>query len=256
LPWYNRVIAAGGSVAAVQVEALNVLTATYAAIGLNDSTCRFNPFCGLNLAAALVPVFRGGGPDLDTNANFIESDFVPGVGLKGDGATKYLNTGVDPTTLGANDSQHFGVYSLDAGAVLSACEMGTTGTSLSSAVRCCLFVNHPSTDTAVDCYSRTTSRASAVVANNRRLILCNRTATNGTRGYADGVLFGTAGASAASRPTAPYFVFARNNNDAGPDLPTSRALGGYTLGLKMAIADAPVLSAAWRAYSEAMGRVI
>jgi hypothetical protein len=79
-------------------------TAIDAASGLRAAIARLNLFCGDNLSAALVPLYlatsSGGatvGNSTDTNNNFASGDYADtgsNGGLKGNGTTKYLDTGV------------------------------------------------------------------------------------------------------------------------------------------------------------------
>jgi hypothetical protein len=66
---------------------------------------RVNLFCGTGLAAALTPLYRSSSPLVafggatDTNNNFVSGDFSESSGLKGDGSTKHLTTGFNPSNL-------------------------------------------------------------------------------------------------------------------------------------------------------------
>jgi hypothetical protein len=84
------------------------------AASLRDRFYRLNLFCGSNLNAALVPLYRGpslGGSPLgntvDTNGGpFIPADYSETAGLNPGAAnvSKYLDTGVPANTLAANNT--------------------------------------------------------------------------------------------------------------------------------------------------------
>lgn len=252
--WYARVLANGGIVTPLQVALVNALAQAYADAGLTDATCRFNPYCGQNLAAALVPVFRGGGPNIDTNVGFVAGNYSVSGGLVG-GVGKHLNTGVDVTTLtgAVSTSWHHGVYSLDGASYSTAIDLaavnGTTKRNL-------LFVNRTTTGARSDVWNSTTAAASyptPAAGEMIRLVLGNRISTSNHRLYADGVQKATNGAGSGTMPNIPIFIHARNNSGVADEW-TPRALGGYTFGLLIPTANVVPLSDAWKTYSEALGR--
>lgn len=109
-PWMARVTANGGSVSASDIAAIQVFLAAAQSIGLNDANSRVNLFAGNNLQAALVPIFRGGGPDVDTGFNLVSGDYSRTTGITGNGSNKYLDTGVVPSSFGTGGYRHVGVY--------------------------------------------------------------------------------------------------------------------------------------------------
>lgn len=122
LDWMNRVRANGGGVSQSTMAAVNRFCVDIDAASLRDRFYRLNLFCGSNLLACLVPLYRATTPTgavlgnaTDTNNNFVSADYVeygePFAGLKGNGTTKYLNTGVNPITIGmSNVDNHLSVY--------------------------------------------------------------------------------------------------------------------------------------------------
>lgn len=110
--WRTRVVANGGSVSTTTMQAVDRFCRTIDAAGIRDRFYRLNLFCGTGLAAALVPLYRGPsasgatfGDATDTNNNFVSADYVEtGTtgGLKGNGSTKFLATGLPMTFLGTN----------------------------------------------------------------------------------------------------------------------------------------------------------
>jgi len=120
--WINRVYANGGQVSSSTASAVNTLCNSIDAAGIRDRFYRMGIFAGSNLAAALVPLYRGqslGGTQFgnatDTNVGpFVSGDYVEtgaSGGLTGNGSTKYLQTGIAPSAwMAANGGSHMAVY--------------------------------------------------------------------------------------------------------------------------------------------------
>jgi hypothetical protein len=106
--WIDNVYSNGGTVSTATASAVNTLCDSINSNNLRNKFYRMNLFCGNNLAACLVPLYRGtdrtliyGNPVSDSNNNFISSDFNENSGLIGNGSTKWLDTGL---------SQNFATY--------------------------------------------------------------------------------------------------------------------------------------------------
>lgn len=113
--WRSAVVANGGSVSASTMKAVSKFCADIDKAGLRDRFYRLNLFCGSNLNAVLVPLYRGPsrtgtqyGNATDTNNGpFVSGDYAENSGLKGNGSSKYLETGVAMTFLGTNQLHLF-----------------------------------------------------------------------------------------------------------------------------------------------------
>jgi hypothetical protein len=113
--WRSAVVANGGSVSASTMRAVSKFCADIDKAGLRDRFYRLNLFCGSNLNAVLVPLYRGPsrtgtqfGNTTDTNNGpFVSGDYSESSGLKGNGSSKYLETGVAMTFLGTNQLHMF-----------------------------------------------------------------------------------------------------------------------------------------------------
>jgi len=113
--WRTAVVANGGSVSASTLKAVGKFCADIDKAGLRDRFYRLNLFCGSNLNAVLVPLYRGPsrtgtqyGNTTDTNNGpFVSGDYSESSGLKGNGSSKYLETGVAMTFLGTNQLHMF-----------------------------------------------------------------------------------------------------------------------------------------------------
>jgi hypothetical protein len=116
--WIDNVYSNGGTVSSTTASAVNTLCNSINSNNLRSKFYRMNLFCGNNLNAAMVPLYRGpdrtfiyGNPVSDTNNNFIETDYSAS-GLRGNGANAYLNTGV-PSNF--KNDRHLSVYATSYG---------------------------------------------------------------------------------------------------------------------------------------------
>lgn len=115
--WVQAVYASGGSVSVATATAVNTFCNAIDSAGLRDRFYRLNLFCGDNLQACMVPIYRGptlGGTQyghlIDANVNFVSGDYVErgsSAGLTGNGTNKWLNTGVAANLFSINNS-HLG----------------------------------------------------------------------------------------------------------------------------------------------------
>lgn len=125
--WLNRVYDNGGTVSQTTANAVNTFCNSIDAAGIRDKFYRLNLFCGDQLAAALVPLYRAEsrtasarGNSTDTNNGpFVSGDYNntgASSGLKGNGTSKFLNTGVNGNTLNGNNLHYgFGLRSTQTG---------------------------------------------------------------------------------------------------------------------------------------------
>jgi hypothetical protein len=121
--WRTAVVANGGSVSAATMRAVSKFCGDIDAAGLRDRFIRLNLFCGSDVLACLVPLYRGQsrtgtqfGNTTDTNSGsdlFVSGDYTEtGAtgGLAGNAAlTKHLMTGVPHNTMPQNNA-HLACY--------------------------------------------------------------------------------------------------------------------------------------------------
>jgi hypothetical protein len=107
--WLRRVIENGGTASLNTISVVSSFCAAIDAAGIRDRFYRLNLFCGDNLAAALVPLYRGpslSGTQLgnitDANTNFVSTDYSETTGLLNATGTKFLSTGVTSSQLPAS----------------------------------------------------------------------------------------------------------------------------------------------------------
>lgn len=95
--WANRVVANGGAAPSDSTKtALNTFYTALVSNGLASKMKALNCFVPDNLIAALTPLIKTYGNDPWTNSGLFVSGDLSVNGLVGDGAAKYLNTGVVP----------------------------------------------------------------------------------------------------------------------------------------------------------------
>ena len=58
IDWHNRVVSNGGSVSPTTLKAVSDFCKSIDSAGIRDRFSRLNLFCGENLSAALVPLYR------------------------------------------------------------------------------------------------------------------------------------------------------------------------------------------------------
>ncbi len=96
IEWLARLTSAGGTVTPLQIIAVSRFISSLNNIGIRDTNSRVSGFVGTNLSAAMIPIFKGPGPDSDTNMGFSASDFDPKKGILGTQGTisgSYILTG-------------------------------------------------------------------------------------------------------------------------------------------------------------------
>lgn len=121
--WRARAIANGGTVSTATINAVSRFCTSISNAGIRTLFRRLNLFCGDNLSACLVPLYRGPsatetyGNPTDVNANFVSGDFTE-TGTSGGLATgtgntnKTLDTGLIPFNAGLTETNsHLSYYS-------------------------------------------------------------------------------------------------------------------------------------------------
>jgi hypothetical protein len=148
--WSSDVIRLGGATpSAGTVTALNTFVAGLSSAGILTKMLSVNAIVPDNLTASRVPIICNAGLELWTNTAFVGGDLTVN-GLKGDGATKYLNTGIAPNAL-IVPSTNFGmtVVSPDSASNTTGCQCGSYN-SLNSNNDTGMFINFGG-DAYVEC---------------------------------------------------------------------------------------------------------
>lgn len=267
LGWRNRVLRNGGSVSSLAtMRAVSQFCWDIESAGLRNRFYRLNLFCGDQLAAALVPLFLAEsatavtrGSTTDTNIGpFVSGDFAntgATAGLKGDGATKSLNTGLNANTITASRAVFgVGVLATDTRvSALFAAAMGLydTGTSLAYDVElrrtnsdrnCLLGIFNPTS-----AYGEPVLSAPAAAGN----LVCTF-----PNYYRNAIPTGTIGTAATTYTAAhPIYVFGVNNGASAVTVSrTDARLGWYMIGVDMSQVDVLSFNAAINNFNAALSR--
>lgn len=262
--WRSAVVANGGSVSASTMKAVNTFCAAIDAAGIRDRFYRLNLFCGDNLNAALVPLYRGptfGGTTYgyvtDTNNNFVSGDYSENTGLIGNGTNKGLATGLVRSAISGDASVHSGVFVHTSGT-------GTFRTYVGYALNAGAFrtqqvqARNPATvamSIANDAVSLGET-ATAAYSDGDLLIGCISGVGAGlNRLYRNGSSVSTGVGRDTSGDTIEYGVFSLYRSHVAQLANHSNGrLGGYTLGLNLTDAESAAYAAIWDTFLKALGR--
>lgn len=268
--WAARVVTNGGTVSGGTLAAVSKFCADIDAAGIRGKLYRLNLFCGNQLEACLVPLYRSEsstaaarGNATDTNVNFVSGDFNStgsSSGLKGNGSNKYLNTGY-PLNANTASSSHMAVMVLATQTSGNFEKTACGAYSSSGQITWSIDLMRPSA--AVNNYRRSASMGTYAtdsgyfgeLINSSPLSGGNILISAGTK-YRNGSAVGTSAAAIANYPAAhSMFVFAFNNGVGSTVIGhTDARLGGYSVGLSMTAAEALAYSNAINAFNTALSR--
>jgi hypothetical protein len=255
-------------VSGTTLSAVSKFCAAIASAGIRDRFLRLNLFCG-SFQGAFVPLYRsasfGGSPlgnATDTNLGspaFLVGDYSEtgtSGGLLGNGSTKYLDTGLNVSSLPGAANCHLSSFITGTQDISSARTLvGVLFNSVTDRYR--LFLKL--TDSTAPNYGIQTElgKANGAFANNRTntnggLILSSRTSTTLLTLYDDAVSIGTSETSTAETTgAASFFVFARN----GPQEFFNGRMAAYSIGAGMTAAQVTAFNTAMQAFQTAMTRI-
>ena len=272
--WAARVVANGGSVSGSTLSAVSKFCASIDSAGIRDRFFRMGIFCGSNLNAALVPLYRStsfGGSPLGNTTDTDGGTFV-GVGtdyaetgatggLTGNGSTKYLNTGLAPSDLPSYTSAHIAVYhSQPSGANQTRAWIACRDTATASTIylsngffsNSAVFGQYMSNATA----NFNTGGSQTGAAGGFRVL--SRTNFERLDNYYNAVSQANSasninGGIAGVTSTRPFFVFANNNQGTADSFMNGRVMA-YSLGLGLSQSQVDAYTAAMLAFQTAMTR--
>ena len=267
--WINRVYANGGTVSASTASVVNTFCNDIDAAGIRDRFYRLNLFCGnsdASLNAVRTPLYRGPslggaifGNTIDTNINFVAGDYVEtgvGGGLKGNGSSKYLNTGFAQNILLAGD-RHLSVYEIARDPNAYRVSIGSrTGASAASNT---FYL----TSTGVASQFAYVSQADAgyfpctynAYTNPNTHFIGTQSPATAVALYVNGAVVASASVPAPTPSGLTQYVFALNDSGAVGDVSAAR-LGGYSIGLSMSAAQALAYSSAMQAFQASLSRSV
>lgn len=264
--WAKRVSTNGGTISTQVLRAASDFAAAANASGpggFRSALYRLNLFAGGNLSGCLVPFYLGPnsttsvGSSTDTNANFVSADFTAtgtGGGLKGNGTTKYLNTGLAPNALPSVTSIHLSTSTANA----------ASGNYVFMGSRDGSQTGHFTLDEWSPTYPGRFFRCGTFTAGQFPLVTSPGAAEPhliGSRTSATSAVIYRSGVSAASNTTSvtptshanAFYVFGANltGGNTGPSAATLRM---YSIGTGLDATQAAAFSAAVIAFNSALGR--
>jgi hypothetical protein len=275
--WVNRVYANGGTVSTSTAAAVNTFCDSLGAASLRDRFYRLNLFCGSNLNAALVPLYRGpslGGTQYgnatDTNNAFVGvgTDYAEtgaSGGLLCNGSTKYLTLGTMAQLKPSWTTNHFGLDVKDGfpdattryqmGAYFNETRVDSRGWYA--------MVGSGSSFKGFD--SGSTSRYGITANANMKMAV--RSSSSNLSIYEDGTQVATTQTSPDSATVLPggqFCVGAVSYQNVSSGTPTTIVNGyapavgtmrGYSIGESMDSTQRAAFASAWSAFRTAMGRI-
>jgi hypothetical protein len=265
--WISRVYANGGSVSSATASAVNQFCVDIANAGIRDRFYRLNLFCGnsdASLVAVRTPLYRGPslsgtqyGGATDTNASFAAAtDYAEtgaNGGLKGDGSTKFLNTGF-PANAAALGDRHLAVYERVKSSSTYKVSIGARTQVTSPFFWELETLNLATTYGAYG--GNTAVAASSLNYTGGAMWLASQSSASSLSLYKNGSL---AASSSSVNATNTYsgnvYVFALN--EAGNTYYHSDGrFGGYSIGLAMTDAQAAAYYTAMQAFQTALSRQV
>lgn len=254
--WANRVRANSGSVSGTTLNAVSKFCVAIQQANIRDRFYRMGIFAGSNLAAALVPLYRGPslggtqyGSSTDTNNGpFVSGDYAEtgaSGGLTGDGTSKYLDTGFAMNTLPSTTSGHAAVYCRNRSS--SSTFRGMVGVGLAAGTGFGV-----ATDATV--YAEWGNFANAS-NNTNGLIVASRVSSTSLTAYVAGSSIATNTTSIT--PTASSLaaaLFVSRNSAVSHSFFDNRSYGFYSIGLGLTASQVASLTTAVNALQTALGR--
>jgi hypothetical protein len=263
--WVNRVYANGGTVSPATADAVNQFCVAIENAQIRDRFYRLNLFCGTGLAACLVPLYRGPslggaqyGNTTDTNNGpFVSGDYVEtgsaAGGLKGNGSSKSLATGVAQNVLTAGD-RHLAAYEIASSPSTFDVLIGSdNGVSVNPWILSTFSTAGTVSYLAQANASGNQWITSPSYSGGGGLWLGTGTAAAPTL-YRNGSAVANTTLGVAATPGAePVAVFALSRQGAIGDFSAAR-LGGYSIGLGMTAPQAAAYSTAMQTFQTALSR--
>lgn len=256
--WRSRIISAGSFVSDSDVAALDTFVTSIKSVGLTDANSRINPFAGTSLTSALYPIFRGGGPDSDSAVNFVSGDYTRISGITGDGSSKYINTGLNASSVitpGSSGAPSHGLVYNRTVASSANTELGADDASGSSRLQ--MHIKYTNGNSYYDAYSFVGGGRTAASNPGDSLRLAGgiRSSASSSNIIVDGAVVGsTSTTSSGTAPATPVYVFALNTAGT-PGFYSPRSLGGYSFGGVVPTNNA-TYATAWQTLMTAFGRQV
>lgn len=266
MTWIGNVVSNGGTVSATTAAAVSAFCTAIDAASIRDRFARLNLFCGSNLSAALVPLYRstaaGGtllGNSTDTNNNFVSGDYAEtgsAGGLAGNGTTKFLNTGLNQSTVNSSGFGHISAFiRLGTFADITYRLMGVLDTSTSQYFFIDVRGQSNGGFVGVHGSSTTFGPGSFRTQSSPELRMVTRSSTSSSQMYVNGAYqSGDATTRTVSSVASPMYVFAENRVGTGAQTHSAVTLGAYSIGSSMTQAQSNAYYLAMAAFQIALNR--
>lgn len=259
--WEEAVIANSGTVSSTTLAAVSDFCKSIDAAGIRDRFFRLNLFCGGNLSACLVPLYRGPsasgtqhGNTTDTNNGpFVSGDYVEtgaSGGLQGNGISKYLDTGLPMNYATAaslsNGDRHLAVYKNG----LATSTFYSIGVVDSSSPLTLYQIVRVSGNCSYFSGGNTTSLSAVDDAG-----LWVGTGTASRVLYRNGSSVGSnaTGTDTINTATRPFWIFAQNGSGSPVGISNERQCA-YSIGRSMTATQVANFYTAMQAFQTALGR--
>ena len=273
LAWSKAVTTNSGTVSGATVNAISRFCKSIDAAGLRSRMFRVNLFCGTQLAAALVPLYRsvsfGGtayGNATDTAVNVIAADYSQAVGITGNAVNKYLNLGSMALLMPSWANHHIGV--------------DTTGETSANFRWMGVFWNgtptgvyadygaaslYPRTGPLINADSGRVGNQAPNPSTDSKLKLLSRSSSTSMFSYNNAVSSAVLATEAGTLTTVPagFSVMAMSYQNVSAGVPagvingyepSAASFRGYTIGLSLTAAQVTAYNTIWATFRTAMGR--
>ena len=267
--WANRVRANGGTVSGSTLAAVGRFCRSIDAAGIRSRFYRLSLFCGDNLLAALVPLFRSEsltatvrGNTTDTNNGaFVSANYALASGLQNNNASgngsNYLDTGV-PMNFSSLRNYHLSAFIFARNTAHNYHAIGAdTNTDNVSPRTYQAIAGFNTNPLNYAWYNIGTDFVNAEAASNSYLpgLFTGVGGTSANNLYVGGSSVASAAAAAneTNTRTLPIFVFAYNRNTSPLSIANVR-MGGYSIGLSLTAAQVAAYNTAFTAFNSAIGR--
>ena len=263
IDWATRASANGGLISTTTIRAVSEFCRAIDSAGIRDRFLRLNLSAG-GFLGSLVPLYRAAslgatviGNATDTNINFVSGDHAEtgsSAGWKGNGTTKYLQTGLIPSsslTYGDTHQSTFVEAAHTTGAtafpIMMGCRTGSLWFLISAA--------QATLSTPAYYQDENGTAAFSTVANPTGHIVGSTIAQSDKRFFINGVQSGstTTNAPATTLPTVGVSVMAYNFAGTA-QLWYSGRVSAYSIGRGMTAAQVSAYTAAMLAFRAALNR--
>lgn len=255
--WLTRVYKNGGTVSIATATAVQNFCNSIDSAGIRDRFYRLNLFCGDNLEACTVPLYRGDSrtgsqrgffydiPNNITISDYNESGILSGI--KGNGSNKYLETGLG-TDFTNNSSLSFGAFITSPTETAFSTYLGVFQTNNADAT--VLYYRDGFTRGLDGSTFYPSAPTDSILTGHH---IYSRTASNSYFHGWNGTSGTTSNSAASTRGRAGFTIHAMNNNGTMANYGNGR-ISMYHIGLGLTTQQVSAFNSAVEAFNAEMGR--